>query len=263
MRIKILLWNTEGNKQALEVLLEEAKFDFLAIQEPWINRQTKSTYCPRSSKYHLVHSLDGRTAIFVSRKFDISQWDYEASDLWCRVWFPTLGASWTKGFELWSIYNPPDTKTLIPQALLGRPDPVYPTVLAGDFNLYHPLWDQFERCEAAAELLLELALQWDLDLRTPKGTITRAPQGRQQGRPSTIDHFWTSTTLHATYHGLDTRGKSDHYPQVLELSLDPAPHQQPQLEGWNWKKINSKRVDACHEQRAIGRGKLRKDLSIV
>jgi hypothetical protein len=31
MKVKILLWNTEGNKQALEVLLEEAKFDLLAI----------------------------------------------------------------------------------------------------------------------------------------------------------------------------------------------------------------------------------------
>ncbi len=33
MKIKILLWNTEGNKQALEVLLEEAEYDLLAIQE--------------------------------------------------------------------------------------------------------------------------------------------------------------------------------------------------------------------------------------
>ena len=71
MIVKILLWNTEGNKQALEVLLEEAKFDLLAIQEPWINRQTKATYCPRSSKYYLVHSREGRAAIFVSRRFEI------------------------------------------------------------------------------------------------------------------------------------------------------------------------------------------------
>ena len=31
MGLKILLWNTEGNKQSLEVLLSEAKFDLLAI----------------------------------------------------------------------------------------------------------------------------------------------------------------------------------------------------------------------------------------
>lgn len=171
MKVKILLWNTEGNKQALEVLLEEAKFDLLAIQEPWINKHTKSTYCPRSSKYYLVHSLEGRAAIFVSRKFDISQWDYEASDTWCRIWFPE------QRLELWSIYNPPDNNTLLPQTLLGRPKPPYPIVLAGDFNLHHPLWDQFDRYNVAAEPLLQLALQWDLDLRTPRGTVTRAPQG--------------------------------------------------------------------------------------
>ena len=34
MKVKILQWNTEGNKQALEVLLEEAQYDLLAIQEP-------------------------------------------------------------------------------------------------------------------------------------------------------------------------------------------------------------------------------------
>ena len=97
MIVKILLWNTEGNKQALEVLLEEAKFDLLAIQEPWINRQTKATYCPRSSKYYLVHSREGRAAIFVSRRFEIGQWEYEATRDWCRVWFPKIGGS---GLEL-------------------------------------------------------------------------------------------------------------------------------------------------------------------
>jgi len=189
MKIKALLWNTEGNKQVLEALLEEARYDLLAIQEPWINKQTKSTYCPRGSKYHLVHKTSGRAAIFVSRKFDIGQWEYEATEDYYRVWFPGFS-----GLELWSIYNPRDNETLL-QALLNRPAPAHPVVLAGDFNLHHPLWDRFGRYERKAEALLELALQWDLDLRTPAGTITRALQGTQQGRTSTIDYFWASTGL--------------------------------------------------------------------
>ena len=104
------------------------------------------------------------------------------------MWFQGLG---DRGLELWSIYNPPDSKA-IPRDLLGRPTSAYPTVLAGDFNLYH--------------------LQWDLDLRTPKSTITRAPQGSQHGRPSTIDHFWASIGLRTAYYGLEHRGKADHYP---------------------------------------------------
>ena len=73
MKVKILLWNTEGNKQALEVLLEEAKYDLLAIQEPWINKYTKGTYCPRSSKYYLIHSPEGRAAIFVSKRYRVGE----------------------------------------------------------------------------------------------------------------------------------------------------------------------------------------------
>lgn len=114
MVLTILQWNTQANKQALEVLLEEAKYDLLAIQEPWINPQTKSTYCPRSSQYHLVHQPGARAAILVKKRFDLSQWDYEAAEDWCRVWFLGLGS---QGIEVWSVYNPPTYK-IVPATLL-------------------------------------------------------------------------------------------------------------------------------------------------
>ena len=34
MKIRVLLWNTKGIKQELEALLEEARYDLMAIQEP-------------------------------------------------------------------------------------------------------------------------------------------------------------------------------------------------------------------------------------
>src|SRR4051794_29201737 len=128
MKVKILLWNTEGNKQALEALLKEAQYDLLTIQEPWINRQTKSTYCPRGSKYYLIHSQEGRAAIFVSRRFEIRQWEYETTGDYCKVWFPKIGDN---GLKLWSIYNPLKDRSLL-QGLLSRQAPAYPTVLTGD-----------------------------------------------------------------------------------------------------------------------------------
>ena len=70
---RALQWNTEGSKQALEVLLKEAEFDFLLIQEPWINPTTGSTYCSRSSKYYLIHKLKGKAAIFVKKGYPIGQ----------------------------------------------------------------------------------------------------------------------------------------------------------------------------------------------
>jgi exonuclease III len=237
MVVRILLWNTQGIKMALELLLAEAKYDVLSVQEPWINKQTKSTYCPRNSKYHLIHSPGGRAALYISKKYPVHQWEYEASENWCRVWFHG-----SPGLEIWSVYNPPANKT-IPEALLQRPTPTLPTVVSGDFNLHHPLWDQYERLEPQADSLLQLALQWELDLRTPKGTITRAPQGRQRGRPSTIDHFWVSTSLKAEYYGSDERGKSDHYPQVLEVDHG-LQRSEVKLEGWSWKKMNKHRVAA-------------------
>ena len=244
MKVKILLWNTEGNKQALEVLLEEAKYDLLAIQEPWINKHTKGTHCPRSSKYYLIHSREGRAAIFVSKRYRVGEWEYKTTKDWCRVWFPALGEG---GLELWSVYNPrkePGTPRLqgTVQDLLRGPPPTNRAVVAGDFNLHHPLWDQFERYERRSEDLLELAQQWDLELRTPMGAITRAPQGDQVGRTSTIDHFWASIGLEATYHGLEIRGKTDHYPQVLEVETGRSAQQQSQPEGWNWKMMHKKGV---------------------
>src|SRR3954468_18753336 len=123
MVVTILLWNVEHNKQALQVLLEEAKYDILAIQEPWINRQAQSTYCPRSCKYHLIHTPKGRTAIYLTKAFQPSQWDYETTDEWS--WVRLRGQNQNQSLEVWSVYNPPDSKG-VPRALLGRPRPNLP-----------------------------------------------------------------------------------------------------------------------------------------
>jgi hypothetical protein len=247
----LLLWNTQGNKQSLEILLEEAKYDILAIQEPWINPFTKSTYCPRSSKYYLIHQPEGRAAIYVSKQYRVEAWDFEVARDYCKVWFSPANNQ-GRGLEIWSIYNPPDTKA-VPSALLTGPRPGQPTILAGDFNLHHPLWDYYGRTDSKADDLLQLALLWELDLRTPFGTITREPQGSQRGRPSTIDHFWASVGLETTYQGLAERGKSDHYPQVLEINQ--GPRQAPLArEGWNWKMRDggSVKAEAAHLPRSSG-----------
>ncbi|KAK4096164.1 hypothetical protein N658DRAFT_54896 [Parathielavia hyrcaniae] len=158
----------------------------------------------------------------------------------------------SRGLELWSIYNPPSSKE-VPSVLSSRPKPSHPVVLAGNFNLQHPLWDSFERYKRRVEDLLQLSSHWDLVIRTPKGAVTRAPQGRQRGHTSTIDHFWTSADLHTVYYGEECRGKSDHYPQVLEVGEGDRPTP-AQPAGWNWKKMNKKRVKAESEllYRAIG-----------
>ncbi|KAK4109049.1 hypothetical protein N656DRAFT_353729 [Canariomyces notabilis] len=112
MGISILQWNTQGIKENLEVLLEEA------------------------NRYHLVHRPGSRAAIFVGKRFDLSQWDYEVAEDWCRVWF--LGQE-GPGLEIWSIYNPPTDKTLLSTLLQQIPRPTNQVILMEDFNLQHPL----------------------------------------------------------------------------------------------------------------------------
>ena len=73
-------------------------------------------------------------ALYITKDLPTSQWEYEATNEWCRVRLRGEG----QGLEVWSIYNPPDSKE-VPRALLGKPKPEMPVVLAGDFNLFHPL----------------------------------------------------------------------------------------------------------------------------
>ncbi|KAK4120242.1 hypothetical protein N657DRAFT_164129 [Parathielavia appendiculata] len=102
-------------------------------------------------------TLEGRAAIYISKRFETRQWDFEASENWCRVWIPEMDlGQGSRGFELWSIYNPPSSKE-VPSALSGRPKPNHQVVLAGDFNLQYPLWDKFERYDRRAEGLLRLS----------------------------------------------------------------------------------------------------------
>ena len=149
-----------------------------------------------------------------------------------------------KGLDIWSVYNPCDSRT-VPAAILQYTKPTQPTILAGDFNLHHPLWDKSDRYNTKADDLLQLAAEWDLTLRTPKGAITRAPQGSQRGRPSTIDHFWVTANLNTTYYGMEEGGKSDHYPQVVEVhQWTERGKNTTAAEGWSWKMMNKDRVAA-------------------
>jgi hypothetical protein len=75
--IRIQLWNVQGSKENLQVLLETAKEEILLIQEPWVNPQAGgATYCPRGSQYRVIHEPKGRAAIYVRKTLEIQHWDY-------------------------------------------------------------------------------------------------------------------------------------------------------------------------------------------
>ena len=62
-------------------------YDVIAIQEPWLNPYMSTTYCPRSSPYHLVFCGTGRTraCLYVSKAIPISKWKARAEQDYCWV----------------------------------------------------------------------------------------------------------------------------------------------------------------------------------
>jgi hypothetical protein len=229
-------------------LLEIVDEDILAIQEPWLNRQAgKGTYCPRSGRYNLIHQPVGRAAIYIHKRWPAGQWEYKAGHDWCRI---TLLAD--NPITIWSVYRPtgqlagqPEECPLaeIARQMAGEAQNLGSYILAGDLNHHHPLWDLHSRNTAGVDTLLALAETEDLTLRTPYGAITRAPQGTQRGRTSTIDHIWASRATEAVYSGLPDRLRSDHYPQTLTI-LESRALEAQQSRGWSWRQLDHARL-AC------------------
>ena len=76
--------------------------------------------------------------------------------------------------------------------------PLPKSIIVGDFNLHHPLWDKEERTGPGAEKLLELVIAWGLSLATPKGELTWESQDRRQ---STLDLIWVGAGIITRYEG--------------------------------------------------------------
>ena len=214
--------------------LLNASYDILALQE--VVRQGGTPSCPRSCNYHLLFG-GGRTAIYVHKRHPLHSWTSEISRDFCSVSFPALGAT------VYSIYSPNPTIrpwTTPLHTLAARPRPVGTTMLVGDFNLHHPLWDRFKRESTGATALLALAEAWELQLLTPWGEPTRSGHGQLD---STIDHAWVTAVdgrAQGVYEGPEEFVGSDHRPQVAVCGTPlPAASREPlQPAGFSWARMN-------------------------
>jgi Reverse transcriptase (RNA-dependent DNA polymerase)/Endonuclease-reverse transcriptase len=109
-------------------------------------------------------------------------------------------------------------------------------VLTGDFNMHHPLWDKAGRCSTKANILLELAQRWDLELATPWGLTTRFGPDQLD---STIDHVWATDSLAVDYYGDAGLAGSDHLAQAFSITDDtPQPRRAETPRGWNWALLD-------------------------
>lgn len=163
-----------------------------------------------------------RSAIYVSNRLpsdSYSQIPLKTLDI-CAVKFSFSSDS----FCIFSVYNPPSSHSSIDDlaAALRDCDPAQQLILAGDFNLHHPLWsgpnapDRMRRSDA--EPLLQLLASQNLSLALPPGTPTFRSDSHRSW--STLDLVFVSSSLLSNVTRCETAygHGSDH--RCIELEVD-------------------------------------------
>lgn len=231
MKITILFWNAAASRSNVALALENrAEYDVIAIQEPWINRNTGGLYCPRRCRYQSVFTV-GRAALYIHKRHDIAAWEQRAGVDWSMITF----GDGPDAVSVWSIYSPNQgdpTQWDSPLTELPATAPRGRHVLVGDFNTHHPMWDVHGRCSPYAGRLLEFTQRWRLSLATPYGEVTRQQQGQKD---STIDHAWVSGGLCVAYEGDQGLEGSDHRAQLVRVAGAAEARSEATVEGWNWQ----------------------------
>jgi hypothetical protein len=187
----ILQYNVQKSKDRVLVPLldgRHAPYDIIAVQEPWLNPFTATTYCPRSCLYTLVFPQQGRarTSIYVNKQIPLAQWHSGSEPDYCWVKLElesgplTIHNVYSEALE---SYRTTECNTLIPQVLEAVQTPGR-HLIVGDFNLHHTMWGRHRVSQnhAGAAPIIDCICtnQLDLLLRLQQGL------GRFYGTDSSI-----------------------------------------------------------------------------
>src|SRR5436190_13006668 len=240
--MRVLYWNLNRRHGTAQAILR-TDYDVIAVQEMPRDATRGTVYCPRMSNYYLVVEDDrgSRAALYVNKRYALGDWTSETGRDWCSMTFRGVGGQ--EPVTVISVYVEQQqhrgTAWSTPIHAFRSETRRGEIVLVGDFNLKHPLWDRLGRTEAGSDVLLDLAVRWQLRLVTPWGELTRQRQGQED---STIDLAWASQGLRVTYEGDLGYTGSDHSAQVIriERGIETAGGRGP--EGWSWKGMDRRRV---------------------
>ena len=201
-------------------------YPIVALQEPYYNRHTSSTYHPKP--YHLLYqpSVSTRVCFLVSKFLSLDSWTIQhlSPDIAQLSLHTDLGP-----IHITNVYNPtPQGPQLASPDLLTSALALPGShILLGDFNLHHPKWGGVHvRAEQAAKDLLMLTNSAQLALATPPGAITwkRGPT-----RGTTIDLTFLSPALMGRLTQCEPSEEmalgKDHIP--IRIHLDTAAPAQP------------------------------------
>lgn len=193
--LRILQYNVHKSKDVVLADLFQkpgiAKYDILAIQEPWRNPFIDTTYHPLKSHFHLLYLADPMTRVcfFINKRIDPVTWNVSCLSkdaIRLQILNPDTGRTLT----MYNVYNEVGTETLEMVAdSIAQEESPRNLVLLGDFNLHHPLWSHRQSVSGQdAEDLLEIIQDHQLELLTAPGT----PTYRWKDGETTIDLTFAS-----------------------------------------------------------------------
>lgn len=251
--LRILQYNIRHGKESNIIpLLEDTRiheFDILAIQEPWRNKYSPTSYCPSRLPFYLAYPPleETRVCFYINKRLHPDSWTVTNHSEDIQTLTIRYGEE-QRPLRIHNVYNPsPQSYTSLAEGTLTALSEqlrhsTTENIVIGDFNLHHPLWNGPSRptCHAAADILLDIARTHSLELTTPEGTVT----WKARGTHSTIDLTFVTSTLENRVLRCDTREDlaqlSDHFP--VELTLDLQTKKFAPERKRNWKKLNESKL---------------------
>jgi endonuclease/exonuclease/phosphatase family metal-dependent hydrolase len=244
--LRILQYNVQKSREVVLANLFKdpriAEYDLLAIQEPWRNPFTTTSYNPIKTHFQLLYREgDGtRVCLYIHKRIKRSTWDvsYITKDI---IALTILCPRSHRKIHIINVYNEVGTDTLQDlDEVIRDSDRGDELLVLGDFNLHHPLWStrhhHNNRGIAAAQPLLAVIENFNLQLLTVPGTATH----RWKAGESTIDLTFASeeTASRAISCKIDDRldCDSDHLPirVVIEWNWQDTPPERKRM----WAKTD-------------------------
>jgi exonuclease III len=257
VELRILQYNVHKRRDVMALLLNDPRarsIDIIAVQEPWLNKHSPTTYCPSNCQFlPIFGALSKRSCILVNKKLDINKWEgrITSPDL-CSVKIQgECSTTW-----VYSVYSQPpgsfSTRThefsnpLNQLASLLEEEGEQEHIVTGDFNLHHPIWGgiRVPTAHAAADRLIEVIYELGgCQLLTSPGTVT-FPTGRGG---TTIDLAFGSGVLADRMLeckvSIELDHGSDHLPTLIRLEAEVP--EAPARPSRCWKKLDPERAQAC------------------
>ncbi len=223
-QLSILQYNTRKSRTVMVELFDNEKIyniDIIAIQEPWRNINTNTSYHPLKDRFNLVYLYhnDTRVCFYINKRFPPDRWypSYHSPDL-CTL---NVKSENDRIIRIHNIYNPGDQQadglSKLHEALIKNKNDEQ--IMLGDFNLHHTMWGGSEASiDERADELIFMAEEFAMEQALPVGTVTY-----EENCQTTIDLLFATPALTVNIIKCDTENDfesgSDHLPILTKLEL--------------------------------------------